>query len=311
MWAGMMVGQCGISAGDAHDLPTSEKTFPDGAHYRIEISGLERPSTFKAMTVEMIERNMPVHRAICAVMGATLLDREELKEIARMANESRTEVIITPGPRSSWDTGRQIATPEGALSGLRVRGADNLSYLLADVKRSFDAGIRGFLVTDEGVLWMLNKIRNLGALPGTVFKISIYAGHANPAGAKVLEILGANTFNPVADLSLAQLAAIRQTVKIPIDVHVMLADSFGGFNRMWEAAEIVRVCSPCYLKIEPGTACAAVGGMYKPWTDEKALANLAVEKVKYASIINDLIQRTNPGLKMSEPGPADLAIPVV
>ncbi|MBI4759231.1 MAG: hypothetical protein HY783_09585, partial [Chloroflexi bacterium] len=34
----------GIPGKDAYDLPTSTKRFPDGASYRLEISGVERPS---------------------------------------------------------------------------------------------------------------------------------------------------------------------------------------------------------------------------------------------------------------------------
>jgi hypothetical protein len=32
----------GVPGRDAHDLPTSTKTFPDGANFRIEIAGVER-----------------------------------------------------------------------------------------------------------------------------------------------------------------------------------------------------------------------------------------------------------------------------
>lgn len=35
--------ELGFPAGDAYDLPTSEKHFPDGAQYRIEIPSVEGP----------------------------------------------------------------------------------------------------------------------------------------------------------------------------------------------------------------------------------------------------------------------------
>ena len=35
----------GIPGRDSYDLPTSDKTFPDGANYRIEIAGVERAGT--------------------------------------------------------------------------------------------------------------------------------------------------------------------------------------------------------------------------------------------------------------------------
>jgi hypothetical protein len=128
----------------------------------------------------------------------------------------------------------------------------------------------------------------------------------------VLQELGASTFNPVGDLSLPELASIRQAIDIPIDLHIMLSDSFGGFNRFYEGAEMARLCSPCYFKIEPGPALAAgAGAIYRPWTSPEFLADQAREKVKYAQIIHEMIQATNPSLKLSEIGPDDLAIPQI
>ncbi|MBU7044882.1 MAG: hypothetical protein HXS54_00480, partial [Theionarchaea archaeon] len=293
-----------------YELPTSPLTFPDGAHYRMEISGVERLSTLEALVDEMEKRDVPIHRLISVVMGTTLLDDKELTAFAQLAKEKKMEIVLTPGPRSSWDTGRQLVTPEGVLSGLRVRGSDNLSYLVADIIRCTELGFRGFLVLDEGSLWLLSTLRQDGLIPKeTIFKVSIFAGHANAAGGKVLESLGANTFNPLGDLSLPMFASIRKAVKIPVDIHVMLSDSFGGFNRMWETPELARVTAPCYFKIEPGSALAAGGGMYKPWTAEEFLAKFAREKVKYAEIIRDIVEQVHPELKLSELGPTDLAIP--
>lgn len=297
----------GIPGRDLYELPTSTKRFPDGCHYRIEISGIERPSTLEALIDEMDKRRVPVHRLISTVMGATLLSDDELENFAQMAREAKLEIIITPGPRTTWDIGRQVVTPEGALSGMRFRGSDNLAYVIADVKRTIEFGFRGFLVLDEGLLWLLDQMREAGDIPkDVVFKVSILAGHANPAGAKVLEMLGASTFNPVADLTLPMLAAIRRVINMPIDVHIYLFDAFGGFNRFWEAPEITRIAAPCYYKIEPGTGMSA---LYKPWVSPDHLAFLAREKVKQAEIIISLIERNFPEAKLSRVGANDLAIP--
>ena len=61
----------GIPSRDLGELPDSSLAFPDGTHYRIEIAGIERPSTFEAMLGAIEEFGTPVHRAICAVGGAT------------------------------------------------------------------------------------------------------------------------------------------------------------------------------------------------------------------------------------------------
>lgn len=303
--------KAGIPGRDAYDLPTSEKRFPDGAQYRMEISGVERVNVLEALVSESEKRKMPIHRIISVVMGATLLDKKELKDFAQIAAESKLEVILTPGPRSAWDTGRQLVTPEGGLSGLRFRGSDQLRSAISDIMRAIELGFRGFLVIDEGLLWLLNELKQKGDIPKDVtFKVSIYAGHANAAGGKVLQMLGAGTFNPVADLSLPQLASIRRAIDIPMDLHIILAESFGGYVRFYDGPEMVRVCAPCYFKIEPGPACAAgPGALYKPWTSPQLLAEMAREKVKYAQIIHELIQENYPEAIMSKAGTKDLAIP--
>jgi hypothetical protein len=303
----------GIAGRDAHDLPTSTKRFPDGGWYRMEISGVERPNVLAALIDEMNKRQVPIHRIISVVMGATLLDKSELRDFAQMAAEAKLEVIITPGPRASWDVGRQLVTPEGAFSGLRYRGSDQLRQVITDIFRCVDVGFRGFLVIDEGLLWLLNEMKKGGDLPEDVtFKVSIYAGHANAAGGKLLQSLGAGSFNPVADLSLAQFASIRQMIDIPVDVHIILTDSFGGYMRFYEAPDMARVVAPCYFKIEPGPGCAAgPGALYKPWTNAQMMADWAREKVKYAQIIHELIQENFPEATMSSPGSDDLAVPRV
>ena len=305
------MARAGIPGRDAYDLPTSTLRFPDGAWYRVEISGVERPEVMEALIDESEKRNVPVHRAISVVMGATLLDKAELRDFAQMAADAKIEVILTPGPRASWDVGRQVVTPEGALSGLRFRGSDQLRQVIADIIRAYEIGFRGFLVVDEGLLWLLTEMKKNGDIPkDVVFKVSIYAGHANAAGCKLLESLGAASVNPVADLSLPQFAAIRQGTDVPLDVHIILTDSFGGYIRIYDGPEMARVCAPCYFKIEPGPGCAAgPGALYKPWVGTQMLADWVRVKVKYAQIIHELIQENFPEATLSDIGPADLAIP--
>ena len=114
------------------------------------------------------------------------------------------------------------------------------------------------------MLDVLAKARAAGELPDVVFKVSGYTGHADPASIRILERLGAGSFNPVGDLSRPMLAAIRAAVRIPLDVWAIAFESFGGMNRLWEAGEIAAVASPCYFKVEPGDA---EGNTYTAWAD--------------------------------------------
>jgi hypothetical protein len=299
----------GIPGRDAHDLPTSAKRFPDGANYRIEIAGVERASTMKAMIDEAGRRGVTIHRAIAAVGGSTYCDFEELKEMAAMANDAQIEVIMTVGHRKGWDVGsKEISTAEGAMQAFRLRGCDNISYHIADIMRSIDAGFRGFLVYDEGVLFILNKMRAEGLIPKeTIFKFSVFGGYCSAAGAKVVESMGVNSLNPLSDVSLPILGAIRKTVDIPLDVYMIIVDSFGGQFRAYDGPEIARVASPCYFKFEPGTS---EGDIYKPWIDEGFHDNLIRQKVKIAQIVLEIMERHAPEMKTSAKGPSDLVLPV-
>jgi hypothetical protein len=293
---------------DLWSLPSSERTFPDGAHFRIEIAGVERASTLEALVDEARKRKLTIHRVIAAVGGSTYLDFGELRAMARLAREAKIEVILTVGHRKGWDAGaRELSTPEGSMQGFRLRGSDNLSYWLADMMRGLEAGFRGFLVYDEGLLLILNRMRREGFVPPeTIFKFSVFGGYASAAGARVVESLGADTMNPISDVSLPILAGIRRAVKIPLDIYLLIVDSFGGMFRAYEAAEIARVAAPCYFKFEPGTA---EGDIYKPWVAEAWHRDFVREKVRIAAIVMELLQRHAPQLKTSPSGAADLVLP--
>ena len=299
----------GIPGRDGYDLPTSSKTFHDGGNWRIEVAGVERASTMEAMIDEARKRNVTVHRVIAAVGGSTYCDFEELKAMAQMAYEEKIEVVMTVGHRKAWDPGsKEAATHEGMMQGFRLRGSDNISYHIADMMRNIEAGFRGFLVYDEGVLLIVNKMRQEGFIPReTIFKFSVFGGYCSAAGAKVIESMGINSMNPLSDVSLPILASIRKTIDIPLDIYVIIVDAFGGMFRAYEAPEIARVASPCYFKIEPGTS---EGDIYKPWVEEAWHQNHIRQKIKMASIIQEIMERHAPELKTSEKGAKDLVLPV-
>ena len=64
----------------------------------------------------------------------------------------------------------------------------------------------------------------------------------------LLEKNGANSINPVRDIQLQMLSAMRQSVDIPIDIHTENPASTGGFIRHYEVPEMIRVAAPVYLK---------------------------------------------------------------
>ena len=285
--AGILASQ-GLLSADDYSLTPSPKAFDDGGDYRLEISGVERLSTLEVLLDEAAAQDVFIHRVIAFGGGTTLLTTGELSDVAALAAENGIELIAVPGPRTGWDLGRQALSTEGQAGGRRVRGLDNVRYLLDDYLRVFSTGIRGVLVWDEGVLDILNKARDAGHIPADAkFKISVYAGHANPASIRLLQDLGADSVNPVGDLSRPMLAAIRRSVDIPLDVWAETFESFGGMNRLWEAGDIARVASPVYFKIEPGESEAV---MYNGWVRPEYHEELIRHKVRHAAILNELVR---------------------
>lgn len=204
--------QSGVPGSENLNLPASEKAFPDGCHYRIEIAGVERYSTMAAMIEEAKKRKIPVHRAICTVGGSTYCTFDELKRMADLARSEGIELVMTMGHRKAWDTGsKEMGYPEGVVQGPRHRGSDNMAYWFEDMMRNLEAGVRDFLVYDKGALKLASAMREKGFIPKeTIIKWSVFGGYCSPAGAKVLEDMGADSMNPLSDVSLPILSSIRR-----------------------------------------------------------------------------------------------------
>lgn len=296
----------GLPPGDLHDLPTSGKRFPDGAQYRVEIPSVEGPRALAAVLGEAEARRVRVHR-ISQGSGIMLLTDSEIREMARLGAEAPVEVSLFVGPRAAWETGSQILSPAGRNLGARHRGMEQLIYAIEDIKRACGLGIRSVLLADEGLLWVVGKMKAAGELPaGLVCKISVQMGAANPASIRLQEQMGAGTYNVPTDLDLAKLAAIRAAVNIPIDLYVEVPDNFGGFIRHYEIAEIVRVVAPVYLKFGLRNA----PDVYPSGTHlESTVIALSRERVRRAEIGLDHLRRYYPEAVTSELGAAGLGVP--
>lgn len=298
----------GLPGGDAHDLPTSAERFPDGAQYRVEIPSVEGPEALTAVFSEADARGVLVHR-VSQGSGGMLLTGSELAAMAEPAAARGVEVSLFARPLAGWGIGAAArATGMGAL-GAQAQGADQLVHVLEDIRRTTEAGIRGVLVTDIGLLQVASLMRAQGELPvGLSLKVSVQMGLANPASIRIAELLGATTYNVPTDLTLAQLAAIRAAVDLPLDIYIESPDDTGGFVRHFEIAEIVRVAAPVYLKFGLRNA----PNIYPSGTHLMSTAvALTKERVRRAEIGMELLRRYAPDAVGSPPGATDLAVPVI
>lgn len=234
--------------GDAYHLPTSEKRFKDGGQYRFEVPGIQGPMVMEALLEAMDSYGIYLHR-VTQTQGIMRLTDDEIAKMVELAHRWETDLILAIGPRATTDTSASVNTPEGVRMGYRLRGQEQVVRAVEDVKRAVRLGGRSFLVYDEGCLWLLNEMRKAGEIPEDChFKVSAHAGHGNPCSAKLLEMIGADSINPVRDIQQQMLAAMRQSVDCPIDIHTENPKSTGGFIRHYEVPEMIRIAAPIYLK---------------------------------------------------------------
>ena len=215
-----LVARHGLPAADGHDRLTSERRFPDGGQYRVEIPSVEGPVALRAVLQAADELGVPVHR-ISQGSGIGLLRDEEIREMVALGAERRIEVCLFAGPRAPWEGTAAALVPDGRIVGWRHMGMDQLAYAFADVERAVDLGIRSVLLADEGLIWLVGQARADGQLPADlVIKGSALLGLANPIGVRMLVEAGLDTANISSDTSIARLAAMRAVLDIPLDLYV-------------------------------------------------------------------------------------------
>jgi peptidase U32-like protein len=298
----------GLPRGDLNQLPDSEKRFPDGALYRVEIPSVEGPACLDAVLGEAERLELRVHR-VSQGSGVFLQTDDELDLMARAAAGASVEISLFARPNAAWDTSAMARSAAGAVVAPSSRGQEQLVQGIADVKRAAAHGIRSVLIADLGLLSVFGAMRKAGELPEDMqAKISVMLPAANPAAARVLAELGANTLNLPTDLTLPQIAAIRAAVDIPLDIYVEAPDNIGGFVRLHEIPEIIRIAAPVYVKFGLRNA----PDVYPAGTHiEATTVALSRERVRRARLGMELLARSGYQPATSELGAAGLAVPVL
>jgi hypothetical protein len=293
----------------ADNVQVSSKRFADGAQFRIEIPSTEGPKAFQTVLEEARRIGCPVHR-ISQGSGIQMLSDAEICEMAKIGAGERIEVCLFLTPRASFDTGGMWNAPSGRVIGWQARGAAQVRYALDEIFRAVDLGIRSFLIADWGLIRVVAQLREKKNLPkNLLIKSSAIMAPANPATVRLLEESGADTINVATDLDVAQLSAIRQATKAPLDIYVEAPDGLGGFVRHHETPDIIRYAAPVYVKLGLRNSPDVYPAGHHL---ESTVLNLSRERVRRSKLVFDLIQREMPEAVMSQPGAgSDLAVPEI
>lgn len=296
----------GLPGADPPTAPSSQKRFPDGGQYRIEIPSTEGPQALEQLLAEAKKRKVPVHR-VSQGSGIMLMTDHEITDMLDIGRKAGIEVNLFIGPRATFDIGAQAYSPAGKTLGLGLRGADQLVFAMEDLKRAVRLGLRSVLVSDMGILQVIARQRSAGQLPpNLIIKTSVMMAPTNPASALILQTLGADTINIPSDLTIPQIAAMRAALTVPIDFYVEAPDNIGGFLRYYEIPELIRVASPIYLKFGLRNS----PDVYPAGTHlENTVIALSRERVRRAEVACEIIRRFCPEAVMSNLKAKDLGIP--
>jgi hypothetical protein len=278
----------GVANGAGSVLPTSTATFPDGAPYHIEIPSVEGPEALRAVLGSAEAYGIRIHR-ISQGSGIMMQTDDEITEMLQLGREHSVEICLFVGPRAEWDIGVQASTVGGGAVAATLRGREQLFAALEDVRHGCELGLRSILVADLGQLWLLGKMRAQGLLPSDLkIKVSASMPAANPATARVLEDLGADTINVPVDLTVEQLAGLRSAIEVPIDIYIEAPDTFGAPVRYYDVPEIVRVAAPLHLKFAVRNAASLYP--YGRHLRDHAI-DTGRERVRRAKLATQIIER--------------------
>ena len=238
----------GAPGRDLYGLPESTARFPDGAHYRTELL----PTTVEEYkkVFALCEKHEFVCNKITDTRGAMFDTDGEIVEKCTMCREMGAELVMSPGSgEHPKDISQQMAV--GGMVDGKSRGMDMLVRNIADMMRCIELGCRGFLVYDEGMILAVSKLRQDGVIPSeTTFKLSANVSVSNPLAFKFwvekAGLMPNDSLNPIRDMTLPMLAAMRAVTTQPMDVHAYWGTSIA---RTLDTPEILRVAAPVYFKV--------------------------------------------------------------
>jgi hypothetical protein len=274
--------------GDSYEMANSSKEFTSGGQYGIEIASAQTPDVMQTM-LKYIKKYPFRPNRFTETRGIFRLTDPDIKEMVNICVNEKVGLVLSVGPRAFYDTSASARSEQGARISYRLRGMENIVRAVEDVKRAISLGVRGILVYDEGLLSLLNRMKQDGLLPPRLaLKVSVHCGHGNPLSLHLLEQLGATSVNVVGDLELPMIASCRKVINIPIDIHTDTPKSSGGFIRTYDAPDLIRVGAPIFLK------CGAISSPAHAHLPSEADIH---NRIYQAYLVHQMIQRYYPEAK--------------
>ena len=151
----------GLPDGDLHDLPDSDKRFPDGAQYRVEIPSTEGPRCLEAVLDEAARLDVRVHRVSQGSGVFMQTDARARRDGRASRARRRVEVSLFARPNAAWGLSA-TARAHGGVRGRRRTARSRSSRTSRIALRAAEHGFRSVLIADLGVLDLFREARDGG-----------------------------------------------------------------------------------------------------------------------------------------------------
>ncbi len=141
----LFMKRIGLPPGDLMELPTSNKSFPDGADFRIEIPTVNSLDTADRLLNESEKLGIVINR-MTETQGMFRYLKEDIQAWVQMCSSYGCDLVMSVGPRATYDIGATALTEQGKSIGYRLRGQEQLIRAIEDVKRGIEFGVKNFLI---------------------------------------------------------------------------------------------------------------------------------------------------------------------
>jgi len=162
---------------------------------------------------------VPVHR-VSQGSGIMLMTDAEISEMLDLGRKAGIEVNLFIGPAPHSISARRLSPPPANRSASRCAAPINWSSpWRTSTRRPLGLAQRaGFRYRHPANRSQYARRRR--ASIDLIIKTSVMMAPTNPASARIIELLGANTINIPSDLTIPQISAIRAAIDTPIDFYV-------------------------------------------------------------------------------------------
>ena len=236
---------------DFSDLPVGNYTYEVVVNYEGGSKTFSYPFRVAGVNVTGISlsrTSLSLNTGASSTLTATISPSNATNKNVTWTSSNTAVATVSGGKVTAVGNGTATITCKTADGGYTAKCTVTVTTKVTGVKLSASSATLDLSNAAQKTLTLTATISPSTASNKNVTWTSRNTAVATVSGLSLIHIFGAESINPVRDIQLQMLAAMRQAVDCPLDIHTENPKSTGGFIRHYEVPEMVRVAAPIYLK---------------------------------------------------------------